>query len=116
MTKWTMAYRELFVLTSLVILLPTLVGALCWREFVWFPLGLLATHWLVLFFIQRRAEPTHFATDLLAVASDRAHRWRRAGAFAQRRGDVRADRDNSLPVVWTDGPCSRQHYAKSAAE
>ena len=44
MTKWTMAYRELFVLTSLVILLPTLVGALCWREFVWFPLGLLATH------------------------------------------------------------------------
>lgn len=29
MTKWTMAYRELFVLTSLVILLPTLVGALC---------------------------------------------------------------------------------------
>lgn len=53
MTKWTMAYRELFVLTSLVILLPTLVGALCWREFVWFPLGLLATHWLVLFFILR---------------------------------------------------------------
>ena len=51
MTKWTTAYRELFVLTSLVILLPTLVGALCWREFVWFPLGLLATHWLVLFFI-----------------------------------------------------------------
>lgn len=28
MAKWTMAYRELFVLTSLVILLPTLVGAL----------------------------------------------------------------------------------------
>lgn len=53
MTKWTMAYRELFVLTSLVILLPTLVGSLCWREFVWFPLGLLATHWLVLFFILR---------------------------------------------------------------
>lgn len=53
MTKWTTAYRELFVLTSLVILLPTLVGALCWREFVWFPLGLLATHWLVLFFILR---------------------------------------------------------------
>lgn len=53
MTKWTMAYRELFVLTSLVILLPTLVGALCWREFVWFPLGLLATHWLVIFFILR---------------------------------------------------------------
>lgn len=53
MKKWTMAYRELFVLTSLVILLPTLVGALCWREFVWFPLGLLATHWLVLFFILR---------------------------------------------------------------
>ena len=53
MTKWTMAYRELFVLTSLVILLPTLVGALCWREFVWFPLGLLATHWLGLFFILR---------------------------------------------------------------
>lgn len=51
MTKWTTAYRELFVLTSLVILLPTLVGALCWREFVWFPLGLLATYWLVLFFI-----------------------------------------------------------------
>lgn len=48
MTKWTTAYRELFVLTSLVILLPTLVGALCWREFVWFPLGLLVTHWLVL--------------------------------------------------------------------
>ncbi len=44
MTKWTTAYRELFVLTSLVILLPTLVGALCWREFVWFPLGLLVTH------------------------------------------------------------------------
>ena len=41
------------MLTSLVILLPTLVGALCWREFVWFPLGLLATHWLVLFFILR---------------------------------------------------------------
>lgn len=53
MTKWTMAYRELFVLTSLVILLPTLVGALCWREFVWFPLGLLVTHCLVLFFILR---------------------------------------------------------------
>lgn len=53
MTKWTTAYRELFVLTSLVILLPTLVGALCWREFVWFPLGLLVTHWLVLFFILR---------------------------------------------------------------
>lgn len=87
MAKWTMAYRELFVLTSLVILLPTLVGALCWREFVWFPLGLLATHWLVLFFILRdhanaAQSPAHFATDLLAVAGDRAHRWRCAGAFA----------------------------------
>ena len=48
MTKWTMAYRELFVLTSLVILLPTLTSALLWRKVTWFPMGLLVTHWLVL--------------------------------------------------------------------
>lgn len=54
MTKWTMAYRELFVLTSLVILLPTLTSALLWRKVTWFPMGLLVTHyWLVLFFILR---------------------------------------------------------------
>ena len=53
MTKWTMAYKNALLLTSLVILLPTLTSALLWRKVTWFPMGLLVTHWLVLFFILR---------------------------------------------------------------
>lgn len=53
MKKWTTAYRNALLLTSLVILLPTLTSALLWRKVTWFPMGLLVTHWLVLFFILR---------------------------------------------------------------
>lgn len=53
MKKWTTAYKNALLLTSLVILLPTLTSALLWRKVTWFPMGLLVTHWLVLFFILR---------------------------------------------------------------
>lgn len=53
MKKWTTAYKNALLLTSLVILLPMLTSALVWRKVTWFPLGLLVTHWLVLFFILR---------------------------------------------------------------
>lgn len=53
MKKWTTAYRNALLLTSLVILLPTLTSALLWRKVTWFPMGLLVTHWLVLLFILR---------------------------------------------------------------
>lgn len=53
MTRWKAAYKERFVLTSAVILLPTIVNAWLLHQFDGWPLGMLATHWLLLFFILR---------------------------------------------------------------
>lgn len=53
MKKWTTAYRNTLLLTSLVILIPTLTSALLWQRIVWYPFLALATHWIVLFFILR---------------------------------------------------------------
>lgn len=59
MKKWTTAYRNTLLLTSMVILLPMLTSALVWQKVTWFPLELLASHWLVLFFILRDRNNAH---------------------------------------------------------
>lgn len=53
MRQQIMAYKDQILLTSLVILIPTLTSALLWQRFVWYPFLALATHWIVLFFILR---------------------------------------------------------------
>lgn len=53
MKQWIMAYKEMLLFTSLVILIPMLTSALIWHQFEGFALGMLVTHWIVLLFILR---------------------------------------------------------------